>query len=52
MMGLPEKGSKNQNDVENQEPKENWIREPGDGTSIVSTQSIALEEIVNGANEN
>ena len=41
MMGLTDKGGEGESEDENEKPKEN-------GTS---TQSIALEEIANGADE-
>ena len=49
MMGLAEEGTQKECEGENEKPEVNGTREPGDGTSTVSSQSIELEEIINGA---
>ena len=50
MMGLAEEGTKKECEGEDEKPEVNGTREPGDGTSTVSSQSIELEEIVHSAN--
>ena len=49
MMGLAEEGTQKECEGENEKPEVNGTREPGDGTSTVSSQSIELEEIVHSA---
>ena len=51
MMGLAEEGTQEECESENEKPEVNETREPGDGTSTVSSHSIELEEIVNGADK-
>ena len=51
MMGLAEEGTQKECEGENEKPEVNGTREPGDGTSTVSSHSIELEEIVNGDNK-
>ena len=51
MMGLAEEGTQKECEGEDEKPEVNGTREPGDGTSTVSSHSIELEEIVNGADK-
>ena len=48
MMGLAKASTQKECEGENEKPEVNGTREPGDGTSTVSSHSIELEEIVNG----
>ena len=51
MMGLAEESTQKECEGENEKPEVNGTREPGDGTSTVSSQSIELEEIVTDTNK-
>ena len=51
MMGLAEEGTQKECEGENEKPDVNGTREPGDGTSTVSSHSIELEEIVHSADK-